>query len=267
MENKKESKSSSTVSIGNRLREAREKKSLGIDQVQKQTKIHSTVLIGLEEGRASDLLPDTYVRSFLKIYASFLGLQPNELLKEYFPAENETPAANIPLRENALPKETLTPPKFLYLTGITLVVIMLVFGVFFLGGKVISFFKKPHAAVKVSNISESKKKAVKKASKPLAKKKTANTSSKGFISKTAALNLIIKIKEPVLIKLKKDGILLFERVMPAGTVENVIAKDTIELGIGKARSVELALNGNPIALPDRSSIFGLEITRKGIRIR
>ena len=41
----------SMVKIGESLKDAREKKSVTIDQVQKQTRIHSTVLKALEEGR------------------------------------------------------------------------------------------------------------------------------------------------------------------------------------------------------------------------
>ena len=74
MENNNRGSRPSAVSVGKRLREAREKKSLTIEQVQKQTKIHSTVLIGLEEGRPSDTLTDTYIRSFLKKYAQFLSI-------------------------------------------------------------------------------------------------------------------------------------------------------------------------------------------------
>ena len=105
MENNKRESRSSAISVGKRLREAREKKSLTIEQVQKQTKIHSTVLIGLEEGRPSDTLTDTYVRSFLKKYAQFLDVNSVELLKEYFPARTESPAPSAPIQDNVLSKE------------------------------------------------------------------------------------------------------------------------------------------------------------------
>ena len=60
---------SSMISVGERLKKARENKSLTIDQIRKQTRIHSDVLIALEEGRCNEILDPTYVKSFLKKYA------------------------------------------------------------------------------------------------------------------------------------------------------------------------------------------------------
>ncbi len=45
----------SIAGIGEILKQAREKRSISIDQVQKETRIHSTVLRALEEGRCQVL--------------------------------------------------------------------------------------------------------------------------------------------------------------------------------------------------------------------
>jgi hypothetical protein len=81
------------------------------------------------------------------------------------------------------------------------------------------------------------------------------------------LILEIKVKEAVLVKLKKDGVLYFDRVLPAGLVEKTVANRSIELDIAKAGSLDLTLNGRPIVLQGKNVITGLEITRKGVRIR
>jgi cytoskeletal protein RodZ len=69
--------------IGQKLRAAREKKPLTIDQVQKQTRIHSAVIKALEDGRLDEMLTPTYVRSFLRKYAEHLGLDGRQFLSEY----------------------------------------------------------------------------------------------------------------------------------------------------------------------------------------
>lgn len=268
MENRKEPRQAA-VSIGNRLREAREKKSLSIDQIQKQTKIHSTVLIALEEGRASELLTDTYVRSFLRKYTQFLGLNSAEILREYFPSGSEAAPANIQIREAHLPKETMIAPKFLYVTGMAILAIILVFFVLFIGGKAVSSFKKANAEKQKKTAASGAKKNFTKAAKPAAKKKSkekTKSESKEFIPRSAPLNLVIKVKEPVLVKLKKDGILLFERVLARGIVENVTASNNIELDIGKTKSLELTLNGRRIELPNKN-VLGLVISRKGVTLK
>ncbi|MDP3730608.1 MAG: helix-turn-helix transcriptional regulator, partial [Candidatus Omnitrophota bacterium] len=136
MENNKRESRQSAVSVGKKLREAREKKSLSIEQVQKQTKIHSTVLMGLEEGKPSDTLTDTYIRSFLKKYAQFLSINSVELLKEYFPSHTEDLSPNVPIQESVLSKETQSGPKFLYVTGLAVAAIISLMLFIFIAGKV-----------------------------------------------------------------------------------------------------------------------------------
>ena len=263
---------SSAVSVGKRLREAREKKSLTIEQVQKQTKIHSTVLIGLEEGRPNDTLTDTYIRSFLKKYAQFLGVNSVELLKEYFPAHTENvPKPNIPVQESVSSEESQSSLKLMYMAGLAVVAIISIMLFIFIAVEISTVFKKARPIQKKNSLaSAAKKKPAARSAKPGQKKKPAvNTGSerKELVPKTTPLILEIKVKEAVLVKLKKDGILLFDRVLPAGLVEKTVAKSSIELDIAKAGSLDLTLNGRPIVLQGKNIITGLEITRKGIRIK
>jgi cytoskeletal protein RodZ len=272
VENNKRESRSSAVSVGKRLREAREKKSLTIEQVQKQTKIHSTVLISLEEGRPNDTLTDTYIRSFLKKYAQFLGINSVELLKEYFPARTENPAPNvIPSQENVLPEETHIPQKFLHIAGLAVAALVALMMIIFIAGKVSTALKKPAPVQQKKSVTPAAKKKISaKSVKAIHKKKLAakaNSETKELISKTTPLMLEIKVKEAVLVKLKKDGILFFDRVLPAGIVERTEADSSIELDIAKAGSLELTLNGRPIDLKGKDVITGLEITRKGVRIK
>lgn len=271
MENNKRESRSSAVSVGKRLREAREKKSLTIEQVQKQTKIHSTVLIGLEAGRPNDTLTDTYVRSFLKKYAQFLNINSVELLKEYFTAHTENvPKPSIPVQENVLSKEAQVPQKFLYMTGMAVAAIISLMLLIFITGKVSTALKKTKPVQQKKFLAAAAKKKPTKSVKAVQKKKPAvNTMSgtKEIVSKAMPLILEIKVKEAVLVKLKKDGILFFDRVLPAGLVERTVANNSIELDIAKAGNLDLILNGRLIDLQKKDAIVGLEITRKGIRIK
>ena len=271
MENNKRESISSAISVGKRLREAREKKSLTIEQVQKETKIHSTVLIGLEEGSPSDTLTNTYIRSFLKKYAQFLGINSVELLKEYFPLHAESPAPSAPIQENGLSKESQVSPKIIYMTGLVVAAIISLALFIFIAGKVSSAIKKARPVQKSNSLAAKAKKIPSSGSaKAVQRKKPAvNTASrtKELVPKNTPLILEIKVKKAVLVKLKKDGILFFYRVLPAGLIEKTTANRSIELDIAKAPSVELTLNGRPIILRGQNVITGLEITRKGVRIK
>ncbi|MBI5123927.1 MAG: helix-turn-helix domain-containing protein [Candidatus Omnitrophica bacterium] len=259
----------SAVSVGKKLKEAREKKSLTIEQVQKQSRIHSTVLIALENGRIGELLTDTYIRSFLKKYTQLLGLSTAEILKEYFPPRDTAASANIPFYENQLPRETKASPKALYITGIVVLGIAAILILFLIINKITASLKNARFAQRKPAAAAIAKKT-KYAAKPVPKKKTAvkaKQESKELVPKSVPLRLTIKVKEPVLVRLKKDGVLIFDTILRKGLVENVTANEAIELDFSKPKALEFTLNGRPLVLQAKNNILGLEITRKGVRLK
>jgi cytoskeleton protein RodZ len=66
--------------IGEQLREAREAKSLTLNQVSHNIRIRSRYLEALEQGNLGELPSAVHVRGFLRSYADFLGLDANALL-------------------------------------------------------------------------------------------------------------------------------------------------------------------------------------------
>src|SRR5579875_2073705 len=69
--------------IGATLREARLRARIDINEVETRTKIRAKYLRALEN-EEWDLLPgDVYVRSFLRTYSDFLGLDSRQILDEY----------------------------------------------------------------------------------------------------------------------------------------------------------------------------------------
>lgn len=69
--------------IGNSLREARIRRGLSIKDVEGATKIRAKYLEALEEDDFEVLPGSTYVRAFLRTYATFLKLDADALVDEY----------------------------------------------------------------------------------------------------------------------------------------------------------------------------------------
>jgi cytoskeleton protein RodZ len=69
--------------IGATLREARERRQLTWEQVEADTKIRAKYLRALEEEQFDSLPSGTYVRGFLRAYASYLGLDGRLFVDEY----------------------------------------------------------------------------------------------------------------------------------------------------------------------------------------
>lgn len=69
--------------IGSWLRQTRTEQSMSIDDVAKQTRIQSRLLMAIEEGEL-ELLPEPiYIRSFIKQFADALGLNGSELASAF----------------------------------------------------------------------------------------------------------------------------------------------------------------------------------------
>lgn len=68
---------------GAQLRQRREAKKLSLKQVSKETKISQRYIEALEENNP-DLFPgEVYLKGFLRNYAKFLGLDPEDMVSQY----------------------------------------------------------------------------------------------------------------------------------------------------------------------------------------
>ncbi len=61
--------------IADELREARQKKKISIDQIFTKTRIDKKYLNAIEDGNFS-IMPDVYIRAFIKEFAKNVGLNP-----------------------------------------------------------------------------------------------------------------------------------------------------------------------------------------------
>src|SRR5439155_7799514 len=69
--------------IGNRLREARQRRNLELLEAEQATKIRAKYLRALEEEQFDALPGQTYVRGFLRAYSDYLGLDGQIYVDEY----------------------------------------------------------------------------------------------------------------------------------------------------------------------------------------
>ena len=71
------------IAIGNKLKEAREKKAMSLDEVHAKIKIHPRIIQILEEGKFEKLPSPLFAKSFLKSYAEFLEVNSEEIVDAY----------------------------------------------------------------------------------------------------------------------------------------------------------------------------------------
>jgi cytoskeletal protein RodZ len=69
--------------VGDQLRDAREARGVDVYRVERDTKIRAKFISALEAGDFAELPGDVYIRGFLRNYASYLGLDPDEMEDEW----------------------------------------------------------------------------------------------------------------------------------------------------------------------------------------
>lgn len=80
--------------FGEELKKLRQEKEVSLSDISVETRINQKFLESIESGKFH-ILPQTYIRAFLKEYASMIGADPDEILEKYDLARQETLTSNI----------------------------------------------------------------------------------------------------------------------------------------------------------------------------
>ncbi|MEJ8776865.1 helix-turn-helix domain-containing protein [Pseudogracilibacillus sp. ICA-222130] len=118
------------MEIGQILKEAREEKSLTLDDIQEMTKIQKRYLVAIEQNEFQALPGRFYARAFIKEYAEVIGLNATELLAEFDEEKIETEditetAQYSRLERTKAPKEAKST-SFLSIIPTIIVVILII---------------------------------------------------------------------------------------------------------------------------------------------
>jgi transcriptional regulator with XRE-family HTH domain len=68
-------------SVGEKLREAREARGISLEQAERETRIIRRYITALEADDLDVFPAEVYARGFLRSYANYLGLRPDDLLR------------------------------------------------------------------------------------------------------------------------------------------------------------------------------------------
>src|SRR5882724_9237112 len=122
--------------IGETLRETRMRRRIDMTDVETATKIRAKYLRALENEEWNLLPGPTFVKSFLRTYAQYLGLDARLLVEEYKrrferPAESEGPPFATPLGRDrdrrGMPKPPLVSPRLLMIGGVVAIILVALF--------------------------------------------------------------------------------------------------------------------------------------------
>ncbi len=117
--------------LGQFLKEARERKQLSLEDLQRITKIQKRYLNAIEEGRFETLPGLFYARAFVKTYAETVDLDPEQLFEEF---KNELPnpqreAVVLPSRSERTKQQqppTNRPKRSSFLPALAGVIVLII---------------------------------------------------------------------------------------------------------------------------------------------
>jgi len=117
--------------VGEILKEARIKKAIDFEAIEKATKIRKKYLKALEENKFIEIGPAITVKGFIKNYGEYLGLDSPSLVAIFRRDYAEDKTGQVVLRGMA---EPLNKPRFVWTPKktfiTTLVLIFILFGLF-----------------------------------------------------------------------------------------------------------------------------------------
>jgi cytoskeletal protein RodZ len=253
-------------SIGKSLKKARQKKGVSLQEAASQTKIHYSVLENLEADNFEQLPSPMYVKGFLKRYAEYLGIESAGLIDRYLATHPKDPNQVLILEGKKISPDLLS--KFLVPGIVTIALIIIFLTVFFVIRLISSISsQKPVSVMTTPSETIIAKPEVKPALSssvvPAAQKKEA-------VSKTTGqLVLGITAEEDVWLELRcDDNKLLFQGVLPKGSIEIWKADSRFKLSVGNAGAVRLDLNNEPLGtLGEKGQVLKeIVLTREGITV-
>jgi cytoskeleton protein RodZ len=259
------------MTIGNQLKKARQKKQVTLEQVYAFTKIQPDTLSALEGDNFHAISNSIYVKSFLKEYAKYLGLDVNQIMAEYAAlsvpkasldnkvfAENNKTTASRPLNTNFV--KGLRP----VFAGV-LIIIILLFSIRFLSWVKQGVQSWNRHRIEQSNALKSTQQQDAKIPVQIPVEKPSTAQGAILIPQNEKLNLTITATDDVWMELKRDETIIFKSVFKKGIDRTWQADDSFELWTGNASVMQLKLNGHDLVALGRGVKRGIIIDRQGIR--
>jgi len=272
------------------LKNTRETKGLTLEIVHEATKIPMDALRAIEEGYSVRILSPFYYRGFIKIYAEFLGLNVQEMYKEYgldqpskvatavsasTKSSRKTPVGPNPFIEQAQEWSTaILNPKIFKLILRILVFIILIFLLFKTAGCVASHWgKNSNQAQKHSLFFWQDKKTESTKAFEEEKSVPATPVVKHEVlqaqSENNQVEVAVRATRNTWIQVKADGKVVFQMTLAKGSMESWSADNRIELSGRNIEQLDMEVNGKHIGSlgGGERRIRKVVITQEGLTVK
>jgi cytoskeletal protein RodZ len=226
------------MGVGERLRDARMERNLTLRDISNKTRISEKFLEKIESG-IFDFAPEPYVRAFIRSYARAVGLNPDEVIKQY---DLEVSAFKTKKEEKPAVKKiefdigAFVSENVIWIVG---AVVVLFIVIIYLGEGEKKVVQKKSFESAVEEVSKGVRKEVKTEIK--AEEKSVKDS----------LELKVISTDSVWISVIIDSSTVREFLMPPNMSLTLKARNNFNFTLGNAGGVKFILDGHEIESPGK----------------
>ncbi|MFH1368780.1 MAG: RodZ domain-containing protein [Elusimicrobiota bacterium] len=206
--------------IGEILKKRREERKLTLEEIHNDTYISKGYIKALEEGNMDVFPAEVYYLGFLKRYASYLRLNPDELVSRYYNSIKQRVETSEDFKINK---------KIINYRPVLFIILFAIFSV-----TAYLLYKSSSYFIRNNGNGE------------LARQQSAAATENPDNVNSAPLTLEIEIVENSWIKVVTDDKVVFEGILSSGKKQKWTAGNNIRLNIGYTTGVKVRLNGEPV---------------------
>lgn len=227
------------MEIGSTLRSARESRGISLEAAEDGTKIRRKYLEAIESENFDFLPGRVYVKGFLKNYAKYLGLSPDEVVAAY---EERVP--NVEREEDAQASGKITNVErtgggklLKWAAGIAVV------------GLVVSYIYYPSLAGKMESSPPAPESRIGEENRATPGPNAAQPPAPTPPARQRGVNVTLNVTDnESWMHVEVDGAPVFTGLVPAGQVKEFKGNEKISLKIGNAGVVQVEYNGQKIGV-------------------
>lgn len=236
-------------SFSEELRNARESKNITLADISKQTRISNKYLQAIEQG-TFDVLPQTYVRAFIKAYAEAIGLNAADVMHKYDiqstpEQKQETAASTDDIRLYLKPERVDEELKQNRRSRVRIFSITAVLAFTAVSFYLLNYFdsiapKKPVEETSFQEVLKSQEKI-----QPTAIIDSVDTTTVSAIQTPVIDSLVLRIvsSDSVWLTIIRDSLPPRSGYMLSGRYRTYVAKKSFHVSLSDGGMVKLILNG------------------------
>jgi cytoskeletal protein RodZ len=273
--------------IGNKFKEKRKALGVSVEDASTQSRIHSNVIADIENG-VFDRLDKLYIKSFLKKYAAFLGIDEKSVIEQYnkiscalpekeFTFVIEKEEKRTPVTLPTLPPISKEQLQKILIAASSVVLVMLMFVLIGTMKSKISLARQRRAETLPKKVAVQPKprKEVAPAPKIEEAKKTSALQEKPASNfaggmkapaKEGAITFTLRSRGDAWVRVSHDGDVLYDGTLHDGDSKTWKAEGTIRVWTGKAERLDFIVNDHKVSKVAIGVVKDIKVSSDGVKI-